>query len=94
MNWQAAITQEMFAVKVCVGVVVFGFLLWLVLHEMAFRRVRRKQADHHLRIVKMESYPSHEDRLKAVEAEVDLLHRAIDALRSNSFTGETLRRVK
>lgn len=86
--------MDMFYVKLAVMMIVVGFLVWLVYHEFKLSKVARKQNDHQMRIIKMESYPNHEDRLKALEEEVSLLHRSIDALRTNSFTGETLRRVK
>ena len=84
----------MFYVKLAVVLIILVFTCWLVYHEFKLSRVARKQNDHQMRIIKMEHYPSQEDRLKAPEEEVSLLHRSIDALRTNSFTGETLRRVK
>ena len=56
--------------------------------------VPRKAKDHEMRIVKMESWPNQEDRLKALEAQCEHLEREMNALRSSPFTGATLKQVQ
>lgn len=78
--------QEIFIAKVCVMAILFAFVTWLVLHEVRLWGVEKKQLDDHLKIVKMEPAPNLEHRVKELEKEMD-------ALRSNTFTRETLKLV-
>ena len=89
-----AIASEMFTIKVSVMVMIGLFIVWHLINNKRHNDTERKAKDHEMRIVKMESWPSHEDRLKALEAQCEHLEREMNALRSSPFTGATLKQVQ
>ncbi len=89
-----AIANEMFNVKVAVGSLLGVGMAAIAIHNYLIRQAERKAKDHEMRIVKMESWPNQEDRLKALEAQCEHLEREMNALRSSPFTGATLKQVQ
>lgn len=89
-----AIASEMFTIKVSVMVMIGLFIVWHLIHNKRHNDTERKAKEHEMRIVKMESWPNQEDRLKALEAQCEHLEREMNALRSSPFTGATLKQVQ
>jgi flagellar biosynthesis/type III secretory pathway M-ring protein FliF/YscJ len=89
-----AIASEMMNVKIAVALVLVAGMVVIAIHNYLIRQAERKAKDHELRIVKMENWPNHEDRLKTLEAHCEHLEREMNALRSSPFTGATLKQVQ
>ena len=89
-----AIASEMFTIKVSVMVMIGLFIVWHLINNKRHNDTERKAKDHEMRIVKMESWPSHEERIKKLEAQCEHQRQQLEALRTNAFTGATLKQVQ
>lgn len=68
------------------------YLIWLAMHETRHGKRAHESKQHNMRILKLESYPNQNDRLKALEEHQEFLQRRIEKLESEN-PYERLRRI-
>lgn len=75
------------------GALIIG-LAWMWWYGQRMLTQERKSKEHDSRLRVIEMWPNQNDRLEDHEKRLAYLEREMQALHTNAFTGETLRRVK